>query len=110
MSRKVNLSAEQLLEVRRLWAAGESQQGIASAIGVSVDAFKARLRDQLEDLPKRPRTANSERRGIEITPDEIAIRAAECRARWTPERWLPTPTVEAHRLGRMAAAPIEFRG
>ena len=110
MSRKVNLSAEQLLEVRRLWAAGESQQGIASAIGITVDTFKARLRDQLEDLPKRPRTANSERRGIEITPDEIAIRAAECRARWTPERWLPTPTVEAHRLGRMAAETIEFRG
>jgi hypothetical protein len=110
MSRKVNLSAEQLLETRRLWPTGESQQGIASAIGITVDTFNARLLDQLADLPKRPRTAHSERRGIEITPDEIAIRAAECRARWTPERWLPTPTVEAHRLGRMAGERVEFRG
>jgi hypothetical protein len=110
MSRKVNLTDDQLLEARRMWSAGESQQSIASAIGISVDAFKARLRDQLVDLPKRPRTANSERRGIEVTPEEIAIRAAECRARWTPDRWLPAPAVEVHRLGRMAAETIEFSG
>ena len=106
MSRKVNLTPDQLLEVRRLWAAGESQQGIASAISITVDTFKARLRDQLEDLPKRPRTANSERRGIEITPDEIAIRAAECRARWSEDRWLPAPTVERERLGRRAGEAV----
>lgn len=110
MAQKVTLSPDQLLEARRLWLAGESQQGIAAAVGITIDTLKARLRDQLEDLPKRPRTANSERRGIEITPDEIAIRAAECRARWTPERWLPAPAVEAHRLGRMAAETIEYRG
>ncbi len=106
MAQKVTLSPDQLLEARRLWLAGESQQGIAAAVGITIDTLKARLRDQLEDLPKRPRTANSERRGIEITPDEIAIRAAECRARWTPERWLPAPAVERDRLGRRAGEAV----
>lgn len=110
MAQRVELTTDQVLEVRRLWVAGESQQSIATAVGVSVDAFKARLRDQLADLPARPRTTNSERRGIEVTPEQIAIRAAECRARWTPERWLPAPAVESHRLGRMAGQIVEYRG
>lgn len=107
MPPRVDLTPAQVLEVRRLWVAGESQQAIASEVGITMDTLKARLRDQLADLPKRPRTANSDRRGIEVTPEQIAIRAADCRARWTPDRWLPAPAVEAHRLGRMAAAPIE---
>jgi hypothetical protein len=110
MGQRINLTPEQLLEVRRLWDAGESQQAIAAAVAVTVDTFKARLRDQLADLPPRSRRTNCERRGVEVTPEEIAIRAAECRARWTPDRWLPTPTVETHRLGRMASEVVEFRG
>jgi hypothetical protein len=104
------LAPDQLVEVRRLWDAGESQQAIAAAIGVCVDAFKARLRDQLADLPPRPLRANSDRRGIEVTPEEIVFRAAECRARWTPDRWCATPASERDRLGRMAAQTIEYRG
>ena len=110
MSRKVNLTDDLILEARRMWADGESQQSIASAIGISVDAFKARLRDQLADLPARPRTANSDRRGIEVTPEQIAIRAAECRARWTSDRWLPALAVEGQRLGRRAGEAIEYHG
>jgi P27 family predicted phage terminase small subunit len=50
LAQKVTLSPDQLLEARRLWLAGESQQGIAAAVGITIDTLKARLRDQLEDL------------------------------------------------------------
>lgn len=65
------LSAAQAKQVRAAWKAGETQQEIASRIGVSVDTLRARLRDQLVDLPRRGRGAGSRRSGIDPTEEEI---------------------------------------
>ncbi len=90
------LSAEQVEAVRSLHARGATQTEIASAVGVTIDHLRARLRDQLTDLPARPRRANSGRRGIEPTAEEIAAACVEIRAGWGEERFLPEP-LEQHR-------------
>ena len=104
------LTTDELCLVEAAWAAGESEAMIAQAIGITIDSFRLRRKDQLRHLPARSRALNSGKRSPDPTPDAIAIRAAKCRARWTLERWLPAPTVEAHRLGRMAGDVVEFRG
>jgi hypothetical protein len=110
MPRRIDLTSEQIALVRRLWAEGESQQQIAAAIGIGFDTLKQRLRDQLTDLPKRSRTANSDRRGQELTPEEITLRCAEVRSRWPEERWLPLVQPDYSRLGRAALDAAEYRG
>jgi hypothetical protein len=92
------LDAAQCETVRRLWAAGEPAYSIASALGVSMDTLRARLRDQLRDLPKRPRAATSSRRGEDPTPEEIRRRCEALRATWGPERYAETSPPE--RFGR----------
>jgi hypothetical protein len=89
MSAKRLLASEQVAEARRLWDAGEPRDSIAMALGISVDTFRARLHDQLADLPKRERATNSARRGIDPTPTEIAAATARIREAWPIERFLP---------------------
>jgi hypothetical protein len=83
------LAPEQVTVARRLWAAGEPRDSIAVALGISVDTFRARLHDQLADLPQRERATNSARRGIDPTPTEIAVATARIREAWPIERFLP---------------------
>ena len=86
---KHELTDEQCALARNLWAAGEPRDGIAAALGISVDTFRARMTDQLRGLPKRPRSVNSGRRGVDPTPDQIAYETATLRASWPEERFLP---------------------
>lgn len=65
------LSPEQIRTARELWRQGTAQAEVAQRIGVTIDTFKARLRDQLADMPARPRRVNSGRRGCDPTEDEI---------------------------------------
>lgn len=95
------LTADQVLEARRLWAEGASRGEIAIAIGVSIDTLRAREADQLADLPPRTRTLNSGRRGELPDEAEIAARCAAVRRAWPDERFAPTEE-HGERLGRLA--------
>lgn len=86
------LSAGQLRVARRAWSNGLTQAEIAALIGVSVDTLRARLRDQLADLPKRCHGAVSARTGADPTEEEIYGRLVLLeQAAWSDEdrdrRW-----------------------
>lgn len=87
-------SAPQLLRpdeerrVRALWREGATQAEIAMAIGIPIDRFRSRLRDQLADLPRRGRGAGGARHGIVPSRLEIDAATAEIRSRWPEDRWL----------------------
>ena len=93
--KRLPLTATQIATARRLWNDGLPRDAIAAALGISVDTFRARLRDQLADLPKRSRSMNSARRGIDPTPREIAAAAARIREAWPIERFLPPAHADA---------------
>jgi hypothetical protein len=101
MKKYRHLTSDQVLEARRLWAAGASRGEIAIALGITLDTLRAREADQLSDLPPRVRTLNSGRRGE--LPDEatIAARCAMLRRTWPDERFMPAEE-HGERLGRMA--------
>jgi hypothetical protein len=82
------LTGAQVNEIRRRWAAGETVAEITAATGLSVCRLKARLRDQLADLPQRDRRFGSGRRPAPPTEQEIHERAAMLRRSWPPDRWL----------------------
>jgi hypothetical protein len=77
--------------VRRAWAAGVRRDEVARLAGISIHVLEARFRDQLRDLPRRPRGVGGGHRGGDPTPDEIAERAAEVRSLWSEDRWLGRP-------------------
>lgn len=86
------LTAGQVRAARRAWSAGETHGEIARLIGVSVDTLKARLRDQLADLPTRGRRDLSGRRPSDPTEEEIYGRLTLLeQAAWSDEerekRW-----------------------
>ncbi len=89
---KKMLTRAQERHVRRLWRSGGCQQEIARAVGVTVDTLRARLRDQLADLPKRGRGGGWRPPAPDPTPDEVRARLLEVQARWTDEvrelRWV----------------------
>lgn len=99
--RRKLLSPEQLELARKLWAEGASRDEVCREIGVTVDRFNARLRDQLADLPRRGRGGNRRAPTPDPTIAEIRSRCAELRRRWPAERWLPSP-LDAEKLGRAA--------
>ena len=66
------------LTLHRLWARGDSYQEIAAALGCS-QSFVSRLKER-HKLPDRQRP-NREIFEADPTPEQIAERAAECRAR-----------------------------
>jgi hypothetical protein len=100
------LGDRQLAAIRQAWAEGASRQAAARAGGVSLALFNERLADQLADLPRRGQGCGKKPRLADPTPDEIALRAAQCRRLWDLERYgLVDPTVaeiEA-RLGKTAS-------
>ena len=75
------------LTLHQLWASGASYQTIAAALGCS-QSFVSRLkvRHKLPDRQKPTREIFED----DPTPEQIAERAAECRAR----RVIPTPKGE----------------
>lgn len=90
--RRQMLTHRQICVVRKAWADGETQSEIAARIGVSVDTIRARLKDQLSDLPARNRGRLSRRRGVDPTEEEIYGRLVlAVQASWTDEerelRW-----------------------
>jgi hypothetical protein len=63
---------------RQLWARGDSYQEIAVALGCS-QSYISKLKVR-HSLPDRPRS-NRDILADDPTPEQIAERAAECRAR-----------------------------
>ena len=82
------LTTDELALVEAAWAAGESETLIAQAIGITIDSFRLRRKDQLRHLPVRSRALNSGKRSPDPTPDEIEFRAAMVRRSWSLERFL----------------------
>ena len=89
VAEKQVLTPEQLTLARSLWLEGTPAQVVARELGVSYDVLKARMVDQLADLPRRGRGRGSARNRGCPDPSLIEIRAktAAIRARWTSERW-----------------------
>jgi hypothetical protein len=104
MPRRVELTSEQVVEARRLWAGGATADEIAAAVGISIDVFRARLRDQLANLQPRDRRANSGRRGAEPSPTEIRVACAMLRENWPDERFHSSTENAAATGGRETAA------
>jgi hypothetical protein len=82
------LTADQEKTIRAAWLAGATQGEISMLADVSICRLRARLRDQLADLPPRDRRFGSGRRAAPPTPEEIHERAAMLRHGWPAERWL----------------------
>ncbi len=88
---KAWLSPEQESRARKAFAAGMKRDEVARLLGVKVSRLFERLKDQLADIRVgqgrgggRPKKRSADRRP-DPTPEEIAQRAAEVRATWTPE-------------------------
>jgi hypothetical protein len=89
--------------LHRLWARGDSYQEIAAALGCS-QSFVSRLKE-------RHKLANRQKATRDIladdpTPEEIAERAAECRAR----RVQPEPKGERVSVPRYTWDGFKFHG
>jgi len=82
----------------RLWAAGLPEREISEALGIRVGSFYI-VKNRYK-LPERPRALPVASACDDPTPEEIAERAAEQRAKWNPEE-------EARRRG--AAAGVKVR-
>jgi hypothetical protein len=95
------LTPEQLARARELWLAGGSRDEVARGIGVTIDTLRARMADQLADLPRRGRGGNRRAPTPDPTPAEIRLACAELRRQWPIERYLP-PALDAEKLGRAA--------
>lgn len=94
MPRKINLDERAF---RALWEAGVPLRDIATRLNVGADTLGG-VRRRL-GLPARTATTRPRPRANAIddpTPAEIAVRAAEVRARWDDE------TRERRRVGRTA--------
>ena len=78
-------------ELFRLWGDKSLRTDeIADRLGVSLGSlWKLKVRHALPVRVGAVRlsTANSGRRHDDPTPEQIAERAAECRAKWPKERW-----------------------
>jgi hypothetical protein len=82
------LSPEQERIIREAWAAGVPRDEVAALAGVTLHVFEARRRDQLADLPRRPRGVGGGRRGdVDPSEEELIERAAEVRQRWPEWRY-----------------------
>lgn len=83
---KTMLSRSQEQAARRAWRAGRTQAEIAAELGVGQDLLRARLRDQLADLPRPGRGSRGGRRAVDPTVEEIYGRLTLIeQAKWTDE-------------------------
>jgi hypothetical protein len=90
------------LTLHRLWARGDSYQEIAAALGCS-QSFVCRLKVR-HKLPNRQK-GTREIFEDDPTPEQIAERAAECRAR----RVQPEPKGERYSVPRYTWTGTGFR-
>lgn len=85
---RLMLSRSQATVVRQALAAGSTHREVSELLGIPMSRLRARLRDQLHISVGQGRR----RRGLprtpwpDVSPEEIAERAAALRATWTPER------------------------
>lgn len=79
------LTAVQESTVRRAIADGYTRDEAAALAGITPARLWARLRDQLADVRVGRGRRGKRREFVDPTEAEIAARAAEIRARWTPE-------------------------
>ena len=91
------------LTLHRLWARGDSYQEIAAALGCS-QSFVSKLKDR-HKLPNRQK-ATRDIFEDDPTPEQIAERAAECRAR----RVQPTPKGERVSIVKYSWDGFRFHG
>jgi len=91
------------LTLHRLWASGASYREIAAALGCS-QSFVSRLKDR-HKLPNRQK-ATREIFEDDPTPEQIAERAAECRAK----RVVPTPKDERFSIPKYSWDGYRFHG
>jgi hypothetical protein len=91
------------LTLHELWARGDSYLEIAAALGCS-QSFVARLKVR-HKLPDRQKP-NREIFADDPTPEQIAERAAECRAR----RVVATPRDERFSIPRYSWDGFKFDG
>lgn len=84
----VPLTPDEESVIREAWADGATQGELSRVSGVSIDRIRARMKDQLADLPSRDRRHGSTRRTAPPSPAEIAAEAAMIRADWPESRWL----------------------
>jgi len=91
------------LTLHQLWASGASYVEIAAALGCS-QSFVSRLKDR-HKLPNRQK-ATRDILADDPTPEEIAERAAECRAR----RVVATPKGERVSVPRYMWDGFRFHG
>jgi hypothetical protein len=78
LCRKKYLTPEQEAAVRKSYARGGTSSEMAFVAGVCTSLIYARMKDQIKDL--RRGQGRGGRRGppVDPTPEEIAIRRAEC--------------------------------
>jgi hypothetical protein len=80
---KIRVPKIPLKKLKQLWETQRKTEEIAVHLGISTSHLHTLAKRH--NLPKRTHL-NVKRRGtadVDPTPEEIAIRAAECRARWT---------------------------
>jgi len=94
-------SVYSLAELQRLWAAGKTHQEIAAALGCS-EMYVSQLRER-HNLPRRRRAFHGPQED-DPTPEQIAERAAECRAR----RVVATPKEERVSMPRYSWDGYKF--
>lgn len=80
------LDPEQERAVRAALADGGSWSEAAAAAGISYSILRQRRHDQFGDVAIR-RGAGRKARHADPSPEEIALRAAEVRRRWTEAEW-----------------------
>lgn len=76
--RKKWLTAEQEAAVRKAYARGATSSEAAFVAGVTVSVIYARLKDQIKDLRRGQGRGGRRGGSVDPTPEEIAIRRAEC--------------------------------
>jgi hypothetical protein len=81
LCRKKFLTPEQEAVVRKTYARGGTSAEMAFVAGVCTSLIYARMKDQIKDL-RRGQGRGGRRGGqVDPTPEEIAIRKAECHQR-----------------------------
>lgn len=81
LGRKQFLTREQEAAVRQAYARGATAAEAAFVAGVCVSLIYARLKDQIKDLRRGQGRGGRRGKLVDPTPEEIAIRRAECDAR-----------------------------
>jgi hypothetical protein len=90
-------------QLQQLWAAGKTHVEIAAALGCAT-AYVAELVAR-HNLPRRRRAYHGPQED-DPTPEQIAERAAECRAR----RVVPTPKEERFSIPKYSWDGYRFNG